>query len=130
MATVKQFPKIFIDGDTEESLKEGAAQIVGLIKPDWKKEEFQYKIFTDGISNKLIGTYIGKNKTDMVLVRVYGEKTETIIDRNAEIRNMIVLNQVGCGCELYAQFQNGLAYEFLPGWLDEHTFFFLFLKNI
>ena len=60
MATVKQFPQIFIDGDTEESLKEGAAQIVSLIKPDWKKEEFQYKIFTDGISNKLIGTYIGK----------------------------------------------------------------------
>ena len=59
---------------------------------------------------------------EMVLVRVYGAKTELIIDRNAEVRNMTVLNQVGCGCELYAQFANGLAYEFLHG--EMYTQFF------
>jgi hypothetical protein len=68
---------------------------------------------------------------EMVLVRVYGAKTELIIDRNAEVRNMTVLNQVGCGCELYAQFSNGLAYEFLHG--EMYTQYFnlaivLFLK--
>ena len=124
---VKQFPDICINGETEESLKNGAAQIVSLVKPSWRNEDFQYKIFTDGISNKLIGVYVGNVKfpdmADMVLVRVYGAKTELIIDRNAEIRNMTVLNQVGCGCELYAQFANGLAYEFLPG--EMYTQFFL-----
>ena len=124
---VKQFPDICINGETEESLKNGAAQIVSLVKPSWRNEDFQYKIFTDGISNKLIGVYVGNVKfpdmAEMVLVRVYGAKTELIIDRNAEIRNMTVLNQVGCGCELYAQFANGLAYEFLPG--EMYTQFFL-----
>ena len=60
---------------------------------------------------------------EMVLVRVYGAKTELIIDRNAEVRNMTVLNQVGCGCELYAQFANGLAYEFLHGEMYTQFFF-------
>lgn len=115
MESVQQYPEIFINGETEDSLKKGAAKIVNLIKPSWKKDDFQYKIFTDGISNKLIGVYIGNVKADMVLVRVYGAKTELIIDRTAEVRNMTVLNQVGCGCQLYAQFGNGLAYEFLPG---------------
>lgn len=118
-AMVKQFPDICINGESEESLKNGAAQIVSLVKPSWRNEDFQYKIFTDGISNKLIGVYVGNvkfpNMAEMVLVRVYGAKTELIIDRNAEVRNMTVLNQVGCGCELYAQFANGLAYEFLHG---------------
>ena len=127
VSVVKQFPDICIDGETEESLKNGATQIVSLVKPAWRNEDFQYKIFTDGISNKLIGVYVGNVKfpdmADMVLVRVYGAKTELIIDRNAEVRNMTVLNQVGCGCELYAQFANGLAYEFLPG--EMYTQFFL-----
>lgn len=114
--SVKQYPDIFINGETEESLKNGASKIVSLIKPSWRQEDFLFKIFTDGISNKLIGVYVDNvGKTDMVLVRVYGAKTELIIDRNAEIRNMTVLDQVGCGCELYARFANGLAYEFLPG---------------
>ena len=124
---VKQFPDICINGETEESLKNGAAQIVSLVKPAWKNEDFQYKIFTDGISNKLIGVYVGNvkfpNMAEMVLVRVYGAKTELIIDRNAEVRNMTVLNQVGCGCELYAQFANGLAYEFLHGEMYTQFFF-------
>ena len=120
---VKQFPDIFISGEPEESLKNGASKIVSLIKPSWKTEDFRFKIFTDGISNKLIGVYVENvGKAEMVLVRVYGAKTELIIDRNAEIRNMTVLNEVGCGCELYAQFGNGLAYEFLPG-TNTHNFF-------
>ena len=59
---VKQFPDICINGESEESLKNGAAQIVSLVKPSWRNEDFQYKIFTDGISNKLIGVYVGNVK--------------------------------------------------------------------
>lgn len=112
--SVANFPEIFIQIDTEEELKKGAAQVVHLVRPDWKKDDFQYKIFTDGISNKLIGVYTD-DKNKMLLVRVYGAKTELIIDRQSEIRNMLVLNQVGCGCQLYAKFGNGLVYQFLPG---------------
>ena len=112
---VLHFPEIVINLDSEADLKAGAAKVVALVKPDWFQDQFRYKLFTDGISNKLIGVYVGDKKCDMVLVRVYGAKTELIIDRTAEIRNMLVMNKVGCGCQLYAKFGNGLAYEFLPG---------------
>ena len=51
----------------------------------------------------------------MVLVRCYGHKSDLLIDRQAEIRNMKLLNEGGCGSELYASFKNGICYEFLRG---------------
>ncbi len=51
----------------------------------------------------------------MILVRVYGLKTDTIVDREAEIRNMKLLHSAGCGPALLARFANGIAYEFVPG---------------
>ena len=114
-SNVQKFPNIKINYESEETLKIGAAHVVSKIRSHWPVNEFQYKIFTDGISNKLIGIFLKENKNDMVLVRVYGAKTELIIDRNAEIRNMMLLNKAGCGCQLYAIFGNGLCYEYLPG---------------
>ncbi len=90
---VKYFPELTIDFSTEENLKAGAKKVVGFIRPDWPQQEFQYKIFTDGISNKLLGVYLPANKADMILVRVYGAKTELIIDRDSEIRNMLALHK-------------------------------------
>ena len=57
---------------------------------------------------------IGK-KEEMILIRVYGHNSELMIDRLSEIRNMKLLHANDCGSELYASFQNGLAYQFLPG---------------
>ena len=51
----------------------------------------------------------------MILIRVYGHNSELMIDRLSEIRNMRLLHANDCGSELYATFQNGLAYQFLPG---------------
>ncbi|XP_044008517.1 ethanolamine kinase-like isoform X2 [Aphidius gifuensis] len=51
----------------------------------------------------------------MVLVRVYGHKTDMLIDRKAETRNIRILHKAGYTHSLYATFNNGLAYEFLEG---------------
>lgn len=51
----------------------------------------------------------------MVLFRIYGKKTKLLIDRQKEIESFQTLYRVGCGPELYAAFNNGLAYEFVPG---------------
>ena len=56
----------------------------------------------------------------MVLVRVYGEETERIIDRNIEMLNMRLLHAAGCSEPLYCKFSNGICYGFSPGiCLDE-----------
>ncbi|XP_064634399.1 ethanolamine kinase 1-like isoform X2 [Lineus longissimus] len=78
-------------------------------------------VFTEGITNVLVGCHLGDFK-DVVLVRIYGEKTEIIIDRDVEKRNMKLLEQHGCAKSLYCAFKNGLAYGFIPGrTLDEKS---------
>lgn len=49
--------------------------------------------------------------------RVYGLGTEAIIDRDAELENMRQLAKLGEGSQLFARFNNGIAYEFVPGQL-------------
>ena len=53
----------------------------------------------------------------VVLSRVYGLGTEAIIDREAELENMEQLARLGEGSQLFAAFNNGIAYQFLPGQL-------------
>lgn len=103
---------IEVDGSTQEGLEKGAREIIKHVRPEWK--DLKFKIYTDGITNKLIGV-CGGNNGNQVLVRVYGNKTELFIDRAAETRNMQILHKAGCGTELYAVFKNGLCYEFIKG---------------
>lgn len=88
-------------------------------------------MFTDGITNKLVGCFYPSTLTsnclsqqtttdtsavdDVVLVRVYGNKTDLLIDRKAEKRNIQLLHTYGFAPSLYAVFKNGLAYEYVDG---------------
>lgn len=71
------------------------------------------QLFTDGITNKLIGCFSGAD--EVLLVRIYGNNTDLLIDRNAEKVNIAFLHKHGLAPELYATFRNGLVYEFVPG---------------
>ncbi len=56
------------------------------------------------------------------MFRIYGKKTELIIDRAAEIHNMKILHGARLGTPLFVQFNNGIGYGFIPGeCLDEKT---------
>ncbi|XP_055389828.1 ethanolamine kinase [Condylostylus longicornis] len=55
------------------------------------------------------------NNIDIVLIRVYGNNTELLIDRKAEQRNIRLLHSYGFAPQLFATFKNGLAYEYVPG---------------
>ena len=50
------------------------------------------QVFTDGITNKLLGCYLDANPDEMVLVRVNGEGSDIIIDRNEEQETFKVYN--------------------------------------
>ncbi|KAI1238923.1 hypothetical protein IHE44_0012016 [Lamprotornis superbus] len=73
------------------------------------------ELFTDGITNKLIGCYVGDITDDVVLVRIYGNKTELLVDRDEEVKSFRVLQAHGCAPQLYCTFNNGLCYEFMQG---------------
>ncbi|KAK9400164.1 ethanolamine kinase 1 [Crotalus adamanteus] len=52
---------------------------------------------------------------DVVLVRIYGNKTELLVDREEEVKSFRVLQAHGCAPQLYCTFSNGLCYEFMQG---------------
>lgn len=104
-----------------EHFKDGAFKVVSFIRPDWAPEEMNSKIFTDGITNRLIGVYHNSDKNDMILIRVYGENTDLFIDRNMELRNMRVMHKAGLSAPVYCSFKNGISYGFSPGLVLDGT---------
>ncbi|KAL3279347.1 hypothetical protein HHI36_016854, partial [Cryptolaemus montrouzieri] len=75
------------------------------------------QLLTDGITNKLVlcsNTYQDGSE-EHLLVRIYGHKTDLLIDREAEIRNIRLLHTFDLSPTLYATFENGLIYEYIPG---------------
>jgi ethanolamine kinase len=99
--------------DNSESV---IVQILKEIKPEWPEEKLEFKNFTEGISNKLIGAMLqcGSEK-DLIMFRLYGNKTELFIDREQELVNVEFLHSRGFAPKLYATFGNGYCCGFIPG---------------
>ncbi|KAE8613026.1 hypothetical protein XENTR_v10007537 [Xenopus tropicalis] len=100
---------------SDSDYREGALRLLKELRPHWKPEEVTTQVFTDGITNKLIGCYTGDAMEDVVLVRIYGNKTELLVDREEELKSFRVLRSHGCAPQLYCTFNNGLCYEFMQG---------------
>ncbi|XP_060525462.1 ethanolamine kinase 2 [Cylas formicarius] len=91
-------------------------KVLKVIRPQWKPEAIKFKLLTDGITNNLVACLPELyEEDDTVLIRIYGNKTDLLIDRQAENRNILLLNKYGLAPSLYATFVNGLAYQFVPG---------------
>lgn len=96
------------------NLLEGAKYIISQIKPFWPPEKTKYKQFHGGMTNKLMLCYLdGTN--EKALVRVYGKKTEYLIDREQEMVNICSLKENNVGPEVYGRFNNGYCYGYLNG---------------
>ncbi|XP_029358380.1 ethanolamine kinase 2 isoform X3 [Echeneis naucrates] len=108
---IRRIP-IFVD---EHNVAEGAMKLVKELRPTWDTNHVKTKLFTDGTTNKLVGCYVEDSPEDVVLVRVYGNKTELIVDRDNELKSFQVLHANGCAPRLYCTFQNGICYEFMQG---------------
>nr|XP_031294666.1 ethanolamine kinase 2 isoform X2 [Camelus dromedarius] len=99
----------------QDDILPGALRLIRELRPHWKPEQVRTKRFTDGITNKLVACYVEEDMRDCVLVRVYGERTELLVDRENEVRNFQLLRAHGCAPKLYCTFQNGLCYEYMRG---------------
>ncbi|XP_075709845.1 ethanolamine kinase 2 isoform X2 [Rhinoderma darwinii] len=99
----------------EQNVIPGALSLIRELRPDWDLRHVQTKLFTDGITNKLLACYLDTSMKDAVLVRVYGKRTELFVDRKDEVTSFEMLRAHGCAPELYCTFQNGLCYEFMRG---------------
>lgn len=80
---------------------------------EWPPEaEISIKFLTGGITNMLLSC---SWKTTTVLMRVYGQGTNLIIDRHREFILHLVLNSLQLAPPVHARFSNGLVYGYLPG---------------
>jgi ethanolamine kinase len=52
---------------------------------------------------------------DTVLCRIYGDKTEILIDRARELTLIAELHKANLGPKLFGKFQGGFVYEYIPG---------------
>lgn len=112
----------------EKNLIQETLNILNYIYPDCKLIDVDYKVFSKGKTNKLVGWYLHRCCTDecMVIVKIYGKRTDLFIDRELEIDALKVLNSTNLPPKLIATFDNGYVYSFVPG---ESVTLELYYKN-
>lgn len=90
--------------------------IAPLVRPHWTYESMKYRIFEDGVSNKLFGFFQdGKADTDVVLVRINGKGTKMCVDTLTEIVVMLTLHRAGLSPPVYFVTDNAMCYGYIPG---------------
>lgn len=110
-------PLLHVDIHVDEhDPRKGVLDLLSRLRPHWKTQDIQMKTFTEGITNRLIGCYVGSlQDPGCVLVRMYGRMTELYVNRDREVEMFQVLHAHSCGPEIYCSFQNGICYEFVRG---------------
>ncbi|KER27790.1 hypothetical protein T265_05217 [Opisthorchis viverrini] len=79
------------------------------------------KVLDDGLSNQLVLLTCDKQLSGhscarkSLLVRIYGLVTNSLIDRTMELLCMTAFHAHGGMPKVYAVFNNGIAYSFIPG---------------
>ncbi|CAJ0575693.1 unnamed protein product, partial [Mesorhabditis spiculigera] len=90
-----------------------ALDILKTLKPEWKREDVKFEVFTAGITNKIFAASVSDD--DKVIFRVFGKNTEKIIDRRHELESWAVLAEKGLAAPLLGLFKNGIVCGYLPG---------------
>lgn len=92
--------------------------VVKTVRPEWEPAAIKYHHFTHGISNKLVGAYTGVTMDDdpnAILIRIYGNNTDLLVDREAEKSTFKLLFRHNCGARLHLTFNNGCCYGYIAG---------------
>ncbi|KAJ1917460.1 hypothetical protein H4219_003203 [Mycoemilia scoparia] len=97
-----------------DQLMEDSVALLAKVFPEWDSKDLKLAQCKDGITNKLVACRNTKLETT-VLVRAYGKNSEKIIDRKHELQTMAGLARLSLCPRLYARFDNGLVYGYIPG---------------
>merc|ERR1711971_1445703 len=78
----------------------------------------------NGGTNSMFSVQIGEEKSvpwcltrsaKKIIFRIFGNQSEILIDRNREVENMKLLASQGLGANIVAEFENGIAYDYIEG---------------
>ena len=92
------------------------------LMPEWKGSAIKIEILSGGITNKL---YRVRSEKGDVTVRIYGDKTETFINRNIEAEIIKRITRVGISPRLvkYMPGRRVTIVEFIPGYVLKNSGF-------
>ncbi|CAF1381432.1 unnamed protein product [Adineta steineri] len=110
---------IELSSDKNDDIKSTALHLVlNSLKTNWTNPSI--KRLTDGLSNNLFAilpsSKESNNKKDRgVIVKIYGNNSDLIVDRKEEIRFMLHLAQFQMASRILLTFNNGFIYEYVSG---------------
>lgn len=114
-AIANEIPRVNVRVE-HTALEEGCRRVIKELRPDWaSSENLRCKELTEGMTNKLMLFWLEGSSMEPVILRVYGNRTEMLIDREQELANMTSVFKAGEGPEVYGSFENGLVYGFIHG---------------
>ena len=101
-------------GDSEsEHLEQDIIDILHTAQVEFDRESLKIDKLTGGTSNDIYRVEILPDAE--ILFRIYGTGIEQFIDRKQELENMRLLSEFGLGANVVAEFENGIAYQFITG---------------
>lgn len=111
----RSFPRHHVDPFINEVITFGQEdQYASLLKTIFPEQEvLAFEVAKEGITNHLIKCRMSSGI--IVLIRIYGRKTELIIDRLCELSHLKLLAQHGLAEPIYGRFRNGLVYGYIEG---------------
>ena len=114
MAAALQFLDITVDDGQPE---EGITCILKAVRPHWDLAEVSRRPLSGGYINKMYCCHLEKDKdrNDALIVRIHSGAMAEVVDRNKEFLSIQVAQAAGCHAALYASFNNGLVYKYVPG---------------
>ena len=109
---------VLLSSDYFTLARDFETHILPLVRPGWKLDLLKYRVFEEGVTNKLVGFFqVGRaDDESMVLVRVNGEGRELVLpDGKTEILVMLTLHRAGLSPPLYLVTENAMCYGYIPG---------------
>ena len=97
------------------NLETSGPRLVCLVKTDWINQTVTFEKLTDGLSNKLLAMFPSSKDEQSLIVRIYGNNSDLIIDRKVEIQTMVRLCQHDMANQVLLTFNNGFLYTYVPG---------------
>ena len=90
----------------------GILRLLRQLRPEWKQESIKFRTFEGGQTNSIIAVSCHE---ETMVIRIYGDNTEKIINRELERDSLIKLNKYTAAPPVYAYFTNGLCCGYAEG---------------
>ncbi|XP_065184916.1 probable ethanolamine kinase [Sycon ciliatum] len=97
--------------------EESVLDLIRLVRPEWKSDDsLAIRVFQGGVANRLYGVLAdGNSVARTLLVKVFGEGSDLLIDRRKEREHIELLWRHGHAEPLCATFDNGFVYGYIVG---------------